>query len=191
MHEGFARFIDLFFLSTHSVQTVDDRVSLPFRNRHLSLINLLSHRFSSFNHDAHENMLFRFVLRFCVFLVMHADAIVREVLPPELHTSPGWRNEILPSMPIPYPRVNRPNFVYSGNNFVQTNRANFVQQRNLNEQEIIRRVEQAQVPPVIVRRKLPNNLVTYQQNIAVKYLQPPPLPPPGPLIIRTNDRFLL
>lgn len=125
---------------------------------------------------------------------MHADAILREVLPPTLHTSAAWKTEILPStpnVPILHPLLNqthqnRSNFVYSGGSAIETNRSNFVQQRNLNEQEIIRRVEQAQIPPLIVHRKLPNNLVTYQQNVSVRYLQPPPLPPPGPLIIRTN-----
>lgn len=133
---------------------------------------------------------------------MHADAIVREILPPALQTSAGWRNEILPSHPrLHQIHQNRTNFGYSGGNAVVQNRTNFgagintfgqnrtnfVQQRNVNEQEIIRRVEQAQIPPVIVHRKLPNNLVTYQQNVSVRYLQPPPLPPPGPLIIRTSS----
>jgi hypothetical protein len=53
------------------------------------------------------------------------------------------------------------------------------QQRNL-----INMVETQQPPPIFLRKTLPNNLVTYKQNIAVRYLQPPTPPPPGPLIIR-------
>lgn len=53
------------------------------------------------------------------------------------------------------------------------------QQRN-----IVRRVETQYPPPVVLRKTLPNNQVTYQQNVLVRYLQPPTPPPPGPLIIR-------
>jgi hypothetical protein len=57
------------------------------------------------------------------------------------------------------------------------------------QQNIIHRVEQQQPPPLIVRKTLPNNLVTYKQNVSVRYLQPPTPPPPGPLIIRKNKYF--
>lgn len=53
------------------------------------------------------------------------------------------------------------------------------QQRN-----IVRKVETQYPPPVLLRKTLPNNQVTYQQNVSVRYLQPPTPPPPGPLIIR-------
>ncbi|CAF3617693.1 unnamed protein product [Rotaria socialis] len=39
-------------------------------------------------------------------------------------------------------------------------------------------------PPVVVRKKLLNDTVTYRQNVSVRYLQPPTPPPPGPIIIR-------
>ncbi|CAF1400637.1 unnamed protein product, partial [Didymodactylos carnosus] len=38
--------------------------------------------------------------------------------------------------------------------------------------------------PQIIRRPAPGGGVTYKQNILVRFLQPPPVPPPGPLIIR-------
>ncbi|CAF0842703.1 unnamed protein product [Adineta ricciae] len=52
------------------------------------------------------------------------------------------------------------------------------------QHDIIQRVEHQQPPPLIVRKSLPNNTVTYRQNVSVRYLQPPTPPPPGPLIIR-------
>ena len=44
-------------------------------------------------------------------------------------------------------------------------------------------------PALIVHKKLPNNQVTYQQNVSVRYLQPPTPPPPGPIIIRKRFVF--
>jgi len=38
--------------------------------------------------------------------------------------------------------------------------------------------------PQIIRKPAPGGGVTYKQNILVRFLQPPPIPPPGPLIIR-------
>jgi len=38
--------------------------------------------------------------------------------------------------------------------------------------------------PQIIRRPAPGGQVTYTQNIRVRFLQPPPIAPPGPLIIR-------
>ncbi|CAF4199163.1 unnamed protein product [Rotaria sp. Silwood2] len=38
--------------------------------------------------------------------------------------------------------------------------------------------------PQIVRRPAPGGSVTYTQNIRLRFLQPPPIPPPGPLIIK-------
>lgn len=39
-------------------------------------------------------------------------------------------------------------------------------------------------PPQVIRRPPAQGPVTYQQKVSVRYLQPPPLPPPGPLIIK-------
>ncbi|CAF3005650.1 unnamed protein product [Rotaria sp. Silwood2] len=39
-------------------------------------------------------------------------------------------------------------------------------------------------PPIIIRKTVPNNTITYQQNVSVRYLQPPTPPPHGPIIIR-------
>jgi hypothetical protein len=38
--------------------------------------------------------------------------------------------------------------------------------------------------PQVIRRPAPGGNVTYTQNIRVRFLQPPPVPPPGPLIIK-------
>ncbi|CAF1282368.1 unnamed protein product [Rotaria sp. Silwood1] len=38
--------------------------------------------------------------------------------------------------------------------------------------------------PQIIRRPAPGGVQTYTQNIQVRFLQPPPVPPPGPLIIK-------
>ncbi|CAF0806886.1 unnamed protein product [Adineta steineri] len=38
--------------------------------------------------------------------------------------------------------------------------------------------------PQIIRRPAPGGPLTYTQNIRVRFLQPPPIPPPGPLIIK-------
>ncbi|CAF0918853.1 unnamed protein product [Adineta steineri] len=38
--------------------------------------------------------------------------------------------------------------------------------------------------PQIIRRPAPSGPLTYTQNIRVRFLQPPPIPPPGPLIIK-------
>ncbi|UJR15308.1 hypothetical protein I4U23_002261 [Adineta vaga] len=57
------------------------------------------------------------------------------------------------------------------------------------QQDIIHRVEHQQPPPLVIRKPLQNNTVTYQQNISVRYLQPPTPPPPGPIIIRKYNNF--
>lgn len=44
-----------------------------------------------------------------------------------------------------------------------------------------------ELPPVILHKTLPNNTVTYEQNVSVRYLQPPTPPPPGPIIIRKRN----
>ncbi|CAF4616628.1 unnamed protein product, partial [Rotaria sp. Silwood2] len=38
--------------------------------------------------------------------------------------------------------------------------------------------------PQIIRRPAPTGVQTYTQHVQVRFLQPPPVPPPGPLIIR-------
>lgn len=40
------------------------------------------------------------------------------------------------------------------------------------------------LPPLVLHKTLQDNTVTYQQNVSVRYLQPPTPPPPGPIIIR-------
>ncbi|CAF3678621.1 unnamed protein product [Rotaria sp. Silwood1] len=38
--------------------------------------------------------------------------------------------------------------------------------------------------PLIIRRQIALGAQPYKQNVTVRYLQPPPVPPPGPLIIK-------
>ncbi|CAF1371736.1 unnamed protein product [Didymodactylos carnosus] len=38
--------------------------------------------------------------------------------------------------------------------------------------------------PQMIHRKQPSEPVTYKQNVMIRFLQPPPIPPPGPLIVR-------
>lgn len=56
----------------------------------------------------------------------------------------------------------------------------FTEQR---AEDFLRNAER-KTPPIVLHRKMPNNQVTYQQNVSVRYLQPPTPPPPGPIIIR-------
>ena len=61
------------------------------------------------------------------------------------------------------------------------------QQPTLTEQtqeKIIREVEHQDPPPIVIRKTLPNNTVTYKQNVSIRYLKPPAPPSPGPIIIR-------
>ncbi|CAF0777803.1 unnamed protein product [Adineta steineri] len=48
----------------------------------------------------------------------------------------------------------------------------------------INSIDNCKIPPVVVHKKLANNIVKYNQRITVRYLQPPTPPPPGPIIIR-------
>ncbi|CAF0820471.1 unnamed protein product [Didymodactylos carnosus] len=41
-----------------------------------------------------------------------------------------------------------------------------------------------QQPPLVIKKRLQNDLITYRQNISVRFLKPPTPPPPGPIIIR-------
>jgi hypothetical protein len=64
--------------------------------------------------------------------------------------------------------------------FVTKDQQNFI--TNINDQQ--------EPPPLILHKTLPNNTVTYQQNVSVRYLQPPSPPPPGPIIIRKKKLSL-
>ena len=137
---------------------------------------------------------------------MNADAVVERILPRSLITSVKWHSEFIddnapisianhrheetygdeeriiesaeiyrvPAMATPIPTVHHVD--------VSVGSAHTTEE----EHEIIRRIEHQQPPPMIVHRKLANNLVTYQQNISVRYLRPPTPPAPGPLIIRNG-----
>ena len=64
----------------------------------------------------------------------------------------------------------------------------FEQNKNVvltEEQRIaIANIDTQQPPPMIIRKKTTDSDLMYQQNISVRYLQPPTPPPPGPIIVR-------
>jgi hypothetical protein len=135
---------------------------------------------------------------------MNADAVVERVLPRSLITSVKWHSEFLDDN-APIDQLGTRSYETYGDeeriiesaeayhNSATTTTRPTIQHMGApvgtahtyqEEQEIIRRIEHEQPPPMIVHRKLANNLVTYQQNISLRYLRPPSPPPPGPLIIR-------
>lgn len=143
---------------------------------------------------------------------MNADAVVQHVLPRSLITSNTWHSEFIDdSAPLPIDRLDTRSYATYGDEerynestevyhnpvtttttmpTVQHIGASFgTAHANQDEQEIIRRIEHEQPPPMVVHRKLANNLVTYQQNVSLRYLRPPSPPPPGPLIIRNAHVF--
>jgi hypothetical protein len=130
-------------------------------------------------------------------------------LPEPLAAPAGWRSEIIDSnSPIPTDigintnnyegynitntyktsQINQIPSTFRSNNTGYTNTSiNHQQQSILTEQQqrhIVNVVENQYPPPLLLRKTLPNNQVTYKQNVLVKYLQPPTPPPPGPIIIR-------
>ena len=140
-------------------------------------------------------------------LNMSAEAIVTQVLPSSLGTPAGWRSEIIQSGASASAATSNHDFLtetgYHSTNYVDqyptTNSTqipaarrtssnqyvnSYATDMSLEEQAIIKRVENEQEAPLVVHKQLPNNLVTYQQNISLRYLQPPTPPPPGPIIIR-------
>ncbi len=137
------------------------------------------------------------------------DSQLIPTLPPLLAAPVGWRSEIIDSnSPIPTDiEINANNYggsnitntyktsqinqipsTFLSNNTAYTNTSvNHQQQSILTEQQqrnIVNIVEHQHPPPLLIRKTLPNNQVTYKQNISVRYLKPPTPPPPGPLIIR-------
>lgn len=122
-------------------------------------------------------------------------------LPGSLAAPPGWRSQIIHSDSASLATNNvivnnsggynldRQIRSRSADNFTGYNNASIYRQQGpfLSQQQqrnIVRTVETQYPPPLVVRKTLPNNQVTYQQNVSVRYLQPPTPPPSGPLIIR-------
>lgn len=106
-------------------------------------------------------------------------------LPSNLEAPPGWHSEIVHSN-SPVPIFHQAHSTAYQQSFVPTNVYD-EQQFAFNEQQesnAFHQVQRQNLPPLIIRKQLPNNSVVYRQNVSVRYLQPPPLPPPGPLIIR-------
>jgi len=134
-------------------------------------------------------------------------------LPGPLAAPPGWHSEIIHSnSSIPTDggiNIINKNANYGGYNTINTlntsqinqipseflsNNVEYIDKNSIHQQQsifteqqqqnLVNIVENQNPPPLIVRKTLPNNLVTYQQNVSVRYLKPPTPPPPGPLIIR-------
>ena len=135
------------------------------------------------------------------------DSILAQSLPSTLAAPRGWHSEILDSAvgskdvvysstaaetshvvnQIPTPTQH----IVHGQTFGATNHANLHDQRTYvthhDQTQYVQNVETQQDPPLVLHRSIPNNKVTYQQNVSVRYLQPPTPPPPGPIIIRQDN----
>ena len=138
---------------------------------------------------------------------MNADAVLERILPRSLITSDKWHSEFVDESAAAlidqldsrsHETYGDEERIMESAEFHHNPATTTVQHMgasagtayaNQEEQEIIRRIEHEQPPPMIVHRKLANNLVTYHQNVSVRYLRPPSPPPPGPLIIR-NEALL-
>jgi len=70
----------------------------------------------------------------------------------------------------------------SGNSVSEYNEASICESSSQKQKKSV--IKEQQQEPLIIRKTLPNNTVTYQQNVSIRYLQPPTPPPPEPLIIR-------
>ena len=92
-------------------------------------------------------------------------------------------NEIPSSHRLPPRIVNR------SNSTLITNEANDSYRTYIgkDQENILMQNLDQELPPVILHKTLPNNTVTYEQNVSVRYLQPPTPPPPGPIIIRKRN----
>lgn len=95
-----------------------------------------------------------------------------------------------------YNEYNTSGFNQSATDFLNTslntnlssqNRTVYTDQERRN---IMHTIETQHPPPVFLRKTLPNNAVTYKQNVSLRYLRPPTPPPPGPLIIRKKKKKL-
>ena len=140
-----------------------------------------------------------------------AGSILQQSLPASLSAPSGWVSELVESS-LSIPDATETNLVEHDQAHLRTNMADAAPTffssngQTVNERTFvnldahnststsshftteqrtsIENIESEQPPPLVVRKTLPNNLVTYKQNISVKYLQPPTPPPPGPIIIR-------
>lgn len=91
-------------------------------------------------------------------------------------------NEIPSSPRLPPRIVNRSNSTRITNEANESYKAYI----DKNQENILTQNLDEDLPPVILHKTLPNNTVTYEQNVSVRYLQPPTPPPPGPIIIRKS-----
>ena len=102
--------------------------------------------------------------------------------PPIIFSSSNEVNRLINE--IPSATVNGSEYnTTSDESLIQEQRAYITKQQS----HLIANSLDQQQPPIVVRKTLPNNTVTYQQNVSVRYLQPPTPPPPGPIIIRKNN----
>lgn len=108
--------------------------------------------------------------------------------PPMIYSSTSEAHRAvdeIPSTAILSSRTFSPKYDYGQ----ATLNSNTIRERNdyISENQstsILQNTNTEQPPPLVLHKKLANDQITYQQNISVKYLQPPTPPPPGPIIIR-------
>lgn len=96
--------------------------------------------------------------------------------PPIIFSSANQTNQV--TNQIPSTEYIGTNSVHEENVFLNQ------QEQQQHQQNVTLNNNDFQQPPIVLHKTLPNNTVTYQQHVSVKYLQPPSPPPPGPIIIR-------
>jgi hypothetical protein len=101
--------------------------------------------------------------------------------PPIIFSSSNEVNRLINEIPSATVNGNEYNNTISDESYIQEHKTYLTKQQQSN---IITNSLDQQEPPIVLRKTLPNNTVTYQQNVSVRYLQPPTPPPPGPIIIR-------
>lgn len=93
--------------------------------------------------------------------------------PPMIYSSTNETNQVVHQ--IPTTEYSQTGSIYNEKVYSSQQQENSILNENVFQQ-----------PPVVIHKTLPNNDVTYEQHVSVKYLQPPSPPPPGPIIIRKN-----
>lgn len=72
-----------------------------------------------------------------------------------------------------------------GDNVIHQHKTVYTEEEKRN---IINKIQSQYPPPLVVKKTLPNNSLTYKQSVSLRYLKPPTPPPPGPLIIRNKTK---
>ena len=108
--------------------------------------------------------------------------------PPMIFSSSSEANRVvdeIPSAAILSSRNFSPKYDYSQETFNSSaTRERYEIPPETQRSPVLEDTDVDQPPPLVLHKRLANDQVTYQQNISVKYLQPPTPPPSGPIIIR-------